>query len=257
MELPLPALTALAVLVFLAGIVDALAGGGGLITLPAYLAVGLPPSLLLGTNKLASTIGTVMSAARYTRSARFSFRRFWPAIAAALIGSYLGARLALLLDPRFLRWILVFILPPVAYAVSSHHDFGRVDRSAELPARELAARESAVTLPIAAYDGFFGPGTGTFFALALSRFCGFDLLQATTRAKVLNLSSNAAALAAFLWAGKAHVGLGLTMGAVSVAGHYVGAHLGINRGARAIRPMMAAVCLGLLLKIALDLVQGR
>ncbi len=167
----------------------------------------------------------------------------------------LGARLALLLDPRFLRWVLVFALPVVATAVYSHHDLGRVDRSAEVPA--LTARSALVALPIAAYDGFFGPGTGTFFALAFSRFCGFDLLRATTRAKVLNLASNAAALAAFLWAGKAHVSLGLTMGAVSVAGHYVGSHLGIKQGARAIRPMVVAVCLGLLVKVALDLARGR
>lgn len=242
----------LGVFVFIAGVVDALAGGGGLITLPAYLAAGLPPALLLGTNKLASAIGTTVSTFKYGRGLKLSLRAMLPAAAAALLGSWLGARLALWMDPRWIRWLLLGALPLVAISVLRSHRFGEKDGSARFTPRGLLARSCGVALPVGAYDGFFGPGTGTFLALGFSRFCGFDLLKATAWAKVINLMSNASALAAFLWAGKVHLAVGLAMGAVSVAGHWTGAHLGLKRGSRVIRPVIALVCGGLFLKVLFD-----
>lgn len=243
----------LGALVFFAGLVDALAGGGGLITLPAYLSAGLDPALVLGTNKLSSSIGTVASAAQYQRKLRLPLKDFAPAIAASLAGSYGGARLARLLDPSWLRYLLVGVMPLLAYLIHSKHGFGRADRSAELGARELLSRSILVSLPIGLYDGFFGPGTGTFFALALARFCRYDLLGATARAKALNLVSNLSALAAFLATGQVHLSLGLGMGALSVGGHYAGSRLGLKRGAEAIRPAVLAVLAGLFLKLIVDL----
>ncbi|MBI4345799.1 MAG: TSUP family transporter, partial [Elusimicrobia bacterium] len=245
------ALGLLGALVFFAGVVDALAGGGGLITLPAYLAAGLPPALLLGTNKLASSIGTLASAARYGRQLRIPVVPFLPVVAAAFAGSWAGARLTLLLDPAWLRPLLLAALPLVGAAVYGHQD--RVEGRGHRPGDPEATPASlAVGAGVAAYDGFFGPGTGTFFALGLARFCGHDLLGATARAKVLNLSSNLAALAAFLVAGRVHLELGISMGAVSILGHTVGAHLGLRRGAAAIRPAIVAVCAGLFAKLAFD-----
>jgi uncharacterized membrane protein YfcA len=110
-----------------------------------------------------------------------------------------------------------------------------------------------VSGPIGAYDGFFGPGTGTFFALALTRFCRYDLLGSTGRAKLLNLASNVAALLMFLQAGAVHLKLGLAMGALSVGGHWAGSHLGLRKGAAAIRPMVLLVCALLFAKILQDL----
>lgn len=228
---------------------DALAGGGGLITLPAYLAAGLDPALVLGTNKLASSFGTLASTARYQRALRFPVRAFLPAIIASLAGAWLGARLAVLVDPSWLQPLLLAALPAVAWLVLTRRDFGVEDRSARLPPRALARREAAVSLPIGAYDGFFGPGTGTFFALALTRWCGHDLLGATARAKLLNLVSNVAALAAFAAAGRLHWTLGLGMAALSIAGNWVGSHIGLRRGAAVIRPVAALVCAGLFIKL--------
>ncbi len=245
-------LAVLAALVFFAGIVDALAGGGGLITLPAYLAVGLPPALLLGTNKCSSSVGTIMSVYQYSRRLKLKLQGLLPAVLAALLGAAAGARLALSLDPSFMRGFLLIALPITAYAVYSKHGFSPVDISAEFSPRQLALRSLAIALPLGLYDGFFGPGTGTFLALGYSRLCGYDALQSTARAKVINLSTNLAALAAFLLAGKVHVALGLSMGLLSVGGHWAGSHLGIKNGARAIRPMILAVCAALFLKIALD-----
>lgn len=252
-EFSVAQLAFLSALVFFAGVVDALAGGGGLITVPAYLAVGLPPHLVLGTNKMVSSIGTVASALRFHARLRFSLTDFFPVLTAGLIGSFLGARLALHLDPHFLRYLLVFALPLVAYAVYSRHSFGERDRSGELSDRELLNRSLFISAPIGAYDGFFGPGTGTFLALAFTRFCRYDLLGSTGRAKLLNLASNLAALLAFLQAGSVHWRLGLSLAALSVAGHWTGSHIGLRKGAAAIRPMVLLVCAGLFLKILRDL----
>ncbi|MDX6771171.1 MAG: TSUP family transporter [Elusimicrobiota bacterium] len=246
------AFAGLSAAVFLAGAVDALAGGGGLITLPAYLAVGLDPALVLGTNKLSACFGTVVSTVRYHRALRFSVRAFLPAIAASLVGSWLGARLAILVDPSWLRPLLLAALPVIAFLVWSRRDFGAHDASHRLPAPTLARQGAAVSFPVGLYDGFFGPGTGTFFALGFTRWCGYDLLNATARAKILNLVSNLAALAAFAWAGRLDWRLGLTMAGMSVAGNWVGSHLGVRNGAAAIRPVVALVCGGLFFKLLFD-----
>ena len=244
-------LAALGGLVFFAGFVDSLAGGGGLITVPAYLAVGLPPHLVLGTNKLGSSIGTVVSAVRFHARLKFPLGAFAPSVALSLLGAALGARLALLIDPSIIRYLLLAALPPVAWSVWSRHDWGAEDRSAEVPG--LALRTAAVSFPIGVYDGFFGPGTGTFFALAFTRFCGYDLLGSTARAKLLNLASNLAALAMFLKGGAVHIPLGLLMGGLSIGGHWAGSHWGLKHGAGVIRPMVILVCSGLFAKLLWDI----
>ncbi|MCR4295977.1 MAG: TSUP family transporter [Elusimicrobia bacterium] len=241
--------------VFFAGIVDALAGGGGLITLPAYLAVGLNPALVLGTNKLSSCLGTIVSTVSYHRALKFSIRDFLPVIAASTIGSWLGARGAILVDPSWIRPMLLMALPVVAWLVWSKKDFGSVDESGRLSAAERARRGVIVAAPIGAYDGFFGPGTGTFFAIAFARWGRHDLLGATARAKILNLVSNLSALGAFMWAGRLDWELGLSMSVLSIAGHWVGAHLGVKRGAALIRPVVALVCAGLFAKVLFDAVR--
>jgi len=245
-------LLTLGFLVFFAGVVDALAGGGGLITLPAYLAAGLNPALLLGTNKLSSSLGTIASAGRYLHRLRFPLKPLIPLGVCALLGSALGAWLALSLDPAFIRYLLLAALPLVAIAVLSRHEFGKEDRSAELEPKTLRDRSCAISATVGAYDGFFGPGTGTFFALALARWCRHDLLGATGRAKLLNLITNIAALAVFLWSGRLHLALGLAMAAASAAGHWLGAHLGLRHSGRVIRPTVALVCAGLFFKILRD-----
>jgi len=245
-------LLVLAALVFFAGVVDALAGGGGLITLPAYLAAGLNPALLLGTNKLSSSLGTITSASRYLHRLRFPLKPLVPLIVCALLGSAFGAWLALSLNPAFIRYLLLAALPLVAIAVLTRHEFGKEDRSAEFAPNTLRDRSCVISATVGAYDGFFGPGTGTFFALALARWCRHDLLGATGRAKLLNLVTNIAALAVFLRSGRLHLALGLAMAAASAAGHWVGAHLGLRHSGRVIRPAVALVCAGLFLKLLRD-----
>ncbi len=244
----------LAACVFFAGIVDALAGGGGLITLPAYLAVGLDPALILGTNKLTSCLGTVVSTVRYHRALKFSIKDFLPVIASSMLGAWLGARAAILVDPSWIRPMLLMALPVVSWLVWSKKDFGSIDDSGRLSAAERTRRGVLVAAPIGAYDGFFGPGTGTFFALTFARWGRHDLLGATARAKILNLVSNVAALAAFMWAGRLHWKVGLSMSLLSIAGHFVGSQLGVKKGAVLIRPVVALVCAGLFVKVLFDMI---
>jgi hypothetical protein len=245
-------LAVLAALVFFAGLVDALAGGGGLVTLPAYLAAGLDPALVLGTNKLSSSIGTTAAVAAYQRRQRLPLAHLGAPVAACLVGSFLGARAATAVDPRHIRAAMLAVLPVLAGILFLRRGFGKADESHRHARGHLAARTCAVALPLGFYDGLFGPGTGTFLALGLSRFCGYDLLGATSRAKIFNLSTNLAALAAFLLARRVHVGVGLAMGAVSVLGNWTGSHLGLRRGAEAIRPAVLLVCAGLFAKLLAD-----
>lgn len=242
----------LASCVYFAGVVDSLAGGGGLITLPAYMAAGLPAPLLLGTNKLGSALGTVGSCVNYQRRHKLDLRGLLPAFALAMAGSVLGARLGARLNARELRLLLLIALPTLVVFLLSRPRFGLEDLSHRHAGKTLAGRAAMIAAPVGAYDGFFGPPTGTFFALLLVRVCGYDIVGATARAKFLNLSTNVAALVTFLWLGRVDYKVGLSMGAASLCGHWTGSHFGSTRGARVIRPAMLLVCSALFLKLLLS-----
>ena len=243
----------LALLVFLAGFVDSIAGGGGLITLPAYLAHGLPPSLLLGTNKLSSCMGTSVAAAKFLKETRFGADFLFILVVLAAAGSLLGAKAISLVPPETIRLLLLVLLPPVAVFLGARKSFGLADTSARHSENALLGRSGSISFGVSFYDGLLGPGTGTFLAVAFARLCGFDLLRSTALAKLLNLVSNAAALAAFLWFGMVNVKLGLAMGVAGMAGNYAGSHVALKRGAWVIRPTLFAVSAALLAKIAWDM----
>lgn len=239
----------LAACVYFAGVVDSLAGGGGLITLPAYMAAGLPAPLLLGTNKLGSAIGTVGSCVNYQRRHKLDLRGLLPAFALAMAGSVLGARLGARLNAHDLRVLLLVLLPALTVFILARPGFGSEDVSHRHESSALVKRAALIAAPVGAYDGFFGPPTGTFFALLLVRVCGYDIVTATARAKFLNLSTNVAALATFLWLGRVDYKVGLAMGAASLCGHWTGSTFGSTRGSRVIRPAMIFVCSALFIKL--------
>ncbi|OGS10819.1 MAG: hypothetical protein A2234_00400 [Elusimicrobia bacterium RIFOXYA2_FULL_58_8] len=245
----------LTLLVFLAGFVDAIAGGGGLITLPAYLAHGLPPALLLGTNKLSSSMGTLVAAVKFIRETRFKADFLFIMVFLAALGALLGARTITLVPPEMIRYLLLVTLPPAAIFLVSQRAFGLVDTSAAFTPNALLARAGLISFFISFYDGLLGPGTGTFLALAFARVCRFDLLRSTALAKVLNLTSNIASLAAFLYFGRVNIALGLAMGAAGMAGNYAGSHLALKKGTWVIRPMLLLICAALLIKIVWDMLK--
>ena len=233
-------------LLFLAGFVDSIAGGGGLISLPAYLFAGLPVHAAIATNKLSSACGTSLATARFVKNGLIRLKLVLPGIAAALLGSALGARLSLRTDERLIRAILFVVLPAAAFVVLNPRLFpDRAAGEARMDGRTLAVCALAAFL-IGLYDGFYGPGTGTFLIIAFTAFARLSVGEANAQAKAINLSTNLSSLAVFLAGGQVVIPLGLAAAACNMLGNYIGSGLALSRGAKITRPIILTV-LGLLL----------
>ena len=233
-------------LVALAGFVDAAAGGGGLISLPAYLAAGLPAQLASGTNKMGSVFGTALATAKYAREGRIAWRAAIPAVVGALPGAALGARLLLLVPEGAAQIFLLIAVPVVAVVLFFRRDRLDAPEEAPVPARPWVCL--LIGLLVGMYDGFVGPGTGTFLMLAFSVFCRMDLVRASGSAKLVNLAS----MLTFLSSGSVLVALAIPAALCSMAGNYLGASLAVRKGARFIRPLSFAVLALLLVTIAVE-----
>ena len=230
-------------LVFTAGFVDSIAGGGGLISLPAYLISGLPVHTSIATNKLSSSMGTLISTVRYAKSGYVSWRLAVFCVAAALIGASLGANLALLIADTLFRFLMLIILPLTALYVMRKKDLFDTANKPVLSFPKLAAFSSAIAFMIGMYDGFYGPGTGTFLILLLTRFAHMDLQHANGLSKVINLTSNIASLTVYLISGQVIMLLGLVAGAFSILGNHLGSRSFAKRGAAIARPIILFVLL--------------
>ena len=184
-------------LALIAGFVDAIAGGGGLISLPAYFFAGLPPHAAIATNKLSSTLGTLVATVRYALFGYMVKRFVVAGVACGLVGSAIGANLALLADATVLTAVMLVALPPVAFLVFRSKN---LDHFAEhpLPPRRALAATALIALAVGVYDGFYGPGTGTILMLLLAAMAHQDVRTAAGTTKAINLATNVAALAVFL-----------------------------------------------------------
>ncbi len=232
-------------LVGLAGFVDAIGGGGGLISLPAYMIAGLPVHQAVATNKLSSTCGTALAALRFWKNGLINARLAVPGVLAAIAGSTLGARLSLLTDAAVMERILYVVLPVTACVVMNKSLFGgRGGEALRLDRRTYTTACLAAFL-IGIYDGVYGPGTGTFLIIAFTVFARMDVGTANAQAKAINLATNAASLAVFLMSGQVLVLLGLAAAACNMIGGYFGAGLVMTRGAGIVKPIILGV-LGLL-----------
>jgi uncharacterized membrane protein YfcA len=234
---------------FFAGLVDSMAGGGGLISLPALLAAGLDPHLALGTNKIQSCMGTTFSTGRYLRNGHVQIKMASAAAICALIGSYLGSRAALAIPSQHLSAIIPPLILVVALVTFFRKSFGAEDTFGEPTGRDLLLA-GAVGLVIGFYDGFFGPGTGTFLAFAFVFLFGFGFVRATGNTKVVNLASNVAAALTFGFSGKVVWAVALPMGLANIAGNWIGSGLAMKGGAKVIKPVFGFVLALLFVKIA-------
>lgn len=241
MDLTLQVFLIVCPLVFLAGLIDSIAGGGGLISLPAYLIAGVPPHLALGTNKLSSCMGTFISTARYIKNKSADIRLALPCIILALIGSSIGASLALMVDEKFIKGLLLFIIPVVAFYIFRSKSFADESTLNSLSKTKLYFYASIASFFISMYDGFYGPGTGTFLLLAFTGLCKMDIRKASGNTKLINLSSNIAALVTFIINGKVVFLLGIAATVFSIAGHYLGSGLVLKNGFKIIRPIILVV----------------
>jgi hypothetical protein len=238
-------------LVFLAGFVDSIAGGGGLISLPAYLLSGVPAHMAVATNKLSSATGTAVSTGRFLKSGYVPLKLALPAAGMALIGSTLGANISMILPENVLKGMLLLVLPVVAFYVLRNKNMGADDRPKRSP-RQLLCIAMGAALVIGVYDGIYGPGTGTFLLLVLTGLGRMDLKSAAGTTKVINLSSNVAALVTFILHGQVYWALGLTASVFSIAGHYTGAGLVQKDGSKVVRPVVLTVLAILFIKVTTE-----
>ena len=247
------ALSLLVVAAFGAGFVDAIAGGGGLITVPALLAAQLPPHLALGTNKGQSTFGAISSAVSFWRRGGVDRARAPIAFAGGLLGALGGAALLLQLRPEPLRPIVIGLLVVAAVIVATRPRVHGPGLSEPLQPFALAG----ATLLLGAYDGFFGPGVGTMLIVAFTLIYGDAVTRASGNAKITNLGSNLASLAIFAWKGTVLWSVALPMALANALGAAAGARVALRRGDRFVRAVVLLVVLALVTKLALDLVRSR
>ena len=232
-----------------AGFLDAIAGGGGMVTLPAMLLAGIPPLQVLGTNKLQSLFGSGLASLAYARQGHVDLRAQLPMALAAALGAVLGALLATVVPGEFLELALPFLLIGVAAYFGLKPDPGEVDRRRRMG---TAAFTVGFVPVIGFYDGVFGPGTGSFLMLGFIALAGYGLLKATAHTKFLNFGSNLGAFAVFLAFGAVLWKVGLMMGAGQLLGAQLGARFAMRRGARVIKPLLVIVSVALAIRLLAD-----
>ena len=229
--------------VFCASFVDAIGGGGGIISVPVYLLAGLPAHNALGTNKLSSCIGTAASTYRYLKNGFVDWALALPSIAFAILGAYFGTRLQIAVNEVYLKYVLLLVLPVVAFFLLKQKKFPDQPGRISPWAQRLIVCAAALVLGV--YDGFYGPGTGTFLLLIFCNIAKMDIRTASGNVKVTNLSSNIGGVVTAALAGKVLFPIGLIAAVFSIAGHYIGAGMTIKNGTRVVRPVIFVV-LGLL-----------
>lgn len=241
-------------LVFLSGIVDAIAGGGALISIPAYLFAGLPMHSVIGTNKLSASMGSILAAYRYWKNGFVHWAIAAPCAVLALIGSAVGANISLLLNTRILKIILLVLLPLIAWYVlhKKEIDYHGEPRSPHV----TLALSLLLALSIGVYDGMYGPGTGTFLMLLLTGLVHTSLNEAAGTTKIIALTTNITSLVVFLRGGVVLLALGLAAGVFSIAGNYIGTWLFTQRGASFVRPIILVVLVLFVLRLCSELFSG-
>ncbi len=238
-------------LIFLAGFVDAVAGGGGLVSLPAYMLSGVPVHFAIATNKLSSGMGTAVATRAFARNGFIPWRQAGCCAVCALIGSAAGANLALLIEDVVFKRIMLIVLPLTGWYVVRAKALSS-DKPPYGEGRTLCI-SMAAALVIGAYDGFYGPGTSTFLLLLLTGLARMDLFSAGGVTKVINLTSNLTSLTVYLIHGKVLIPLGLAAGVFSICGNYLGARCFKSGGARIVRPVMIAVLVIFFVRVVYEL----
>ncbi len=232
---------------YLAGLIDSIAGGGGLLTIPALLFAGIPPQIALGTNKLCGGLGTLVAVLNFARRKMIE----WPLIiwggGFTVLGGFLGSRVILAIDELLVGKIVVFLLPLAATSLLwKKNKKAAPDKNC----KSYSIKVSLICLTIGFYDGFFGPGTGTFLALAFFLILHFDLIRATAQAKVFNLISNISAIAVFASSQKILFSLAIPMALANMAGNFMGSQLVMKKGDVFIKKVLIAVMLLLFVSLA-------
>lgn len=234
---------------FVAGIIDSIAGGGGMITIPALLLAGIPPVEALGTNKLQGLFGSSSATIAYARKGYVNIYEQWPEAIASLVGSVLGAFLATIVPVDIMRAALPALLVAIAIYFAAKPNIGDLDR-----ARRMGSFAFGFTIVplIGFYDGLFGPGTGSFFMMAFVALAGYGVLKATAHTKLLNCASNVGAFATFAIFGVINWKIGITMGIAQFLGAQIGANVAMKVGSRIIKPLLVVASIALAVRLLID-----
>lgn len=234
---------------FVAGFVDSIAGGGGLITLPVLLSLQMPAQMALGTNKLQATFGSSSAAWHFSRARMVNFEEWSDGVAYTFVGAALGAFLVQLIDASILKRVIPFLLAAIIAYNLWRPQFGEADIHPRMSKKKFAV---LFGLGLGFYDGFLGPGTGSFWAMAFMLGLGFNLTKATAHTKLMNFTSNFASLLIFVAGGHVLYGAGLVMGVGQLLGARLGVGLAIKRGTKFIRPVFLAMVSVVTLKLIYD-----
>ncbi len=243
----------LAVLAFMAGFIDAVIGGGGLIQLPALL-VTLPNASLptiFGTNKIAALSGTTIAAFQYAKHIKFNVKLLITISIASFIASYFGAKIVSIINPATLKPIILIILIAIAIYTFIKKDLGKVPTKQLTVSRQIIFG-AAIGLVIGFYDGFFGPGTGSFFVLAFVVILGFEFVQASAYAKIVNCMTNISALIVFIRQGNYIIGIAILMAVFNISGSIVGSKMALKRGNGFIRIFFLIIVTIMILRYGYD-----
>lgn len=242
-------------LVFLAGFVDSIAGGGGLISIPGYLIAGLPPVTASATNKLSAGMGATVATTHYFQKGFIKLKLVIPCIITAMVFSSFGARVQMMIPENYLKIFMLVALPLTLLLVLNKETL----RSKNIFDIKLTKRVYSLALFISAmmgfYDGIYGPATGTFLMIFFVKVVEMNIRESNGTAKAINWATNMGALVLFLMSGKVIVSLGLAAGACNMIGNYLGAKLFIKKGVDVARPIMITVMLIFIIKIVLELFQ--
>ncbi|HAR80273.1 MAG TPA: hypothetical protein DCR21_05520 [Succinivibrionaceae bacterium] len=241
-------------LVGLAGFIDGIAGGGGLISLPAYFIAGVPPHLALGTNKMSAALGTFTATFRYFKEGYINIPFSLFCLIFAGLGSVLGTQLVLCIDQNLIKICMLFVLPVVAFLLFFSKSLKNSEKNSRyIPPVKRHILGALVSFSIGIYDGLVGPGTGTFLIVLLIIFDGLKLSTANGTSKVINLATNIASLAVFLYHGEGYLLLGLVAGIFSVLGNYLGTKFFDKKGLKGARIIMLTVIFIFFIKIGFEL----
>lgn len=245
-------------LVFFGGFVDSIAGGGGFISLPAYMMSGLPVHMAIGTNKLSSAMGTSIATYRFAKKGYINLKTAIYCAMCALIGSMMGAKTALLIDDKIFKLIMLVILPITGLYVIFNKSLERNkkerDEDDDFSHKKTLIIAMIVALVIGFYDGFYGPGTGTFLMIALTSLAHMTLNESAGITKVINLTTNITSLCVFLLNGKVMLSVGLIAGLFGIAGNYVGTNLFSDKGVKIVKPLMLVVLSIFFIKLFMEII---
>ncbi|MBU3200695.1 TSUP family transporter [Clostridium estertheticum] len=233
---------------FLASFVDSIAGGGGLISVPAFMLAGLPPHMVLGTNKFSATAGSFTSSLQFIKSGKANFKLLKYLIPFTFIGSILGVKAVLHIDQKFLNTLVLILIMFIGIYTLFSKSLGLEDKFQGLTKKNVIIGV-ILALFLGFYDGFFGPGTGSFLVFGFISIFGFNFVTSSANARILNFVSNITALTLFALSGKINYMIGLPVAVSMIIGAKMGTIVALNKGSKLIKPIFVTMSLAVALKM--------